>query len=153
MPKKPNTEVTGLHCAEPGCNGVLELRWSPRFERWFYGCSNYPDCNGVLPANRNGSPRGKPRTRELQGWRKKAHNAFDPLWKDGHCTRPEAYLWLQAVMDMTKDEAHMFMMDMTNCKKVVEAVRTHGPGTEFWDQWWQKRTRFTVKLADFAKKI
>jgi len=128
-------EVKGWKCAEPGCEGILELRWSHKLGRWFYGCTRWPDCNGILPANEDGSPRGRPRTRELQGWRNRAHNAFDPIWQEGYCKRPTAYAWLQEVMEMSSDEAHMFEMNIEQCQRVIERVETHGPGTDFWRRW------------------
>jgi ssDNA-binding Zn-finger/Zn-ribbon topoisomerase 1 len=134
-PPKPKGQVEGLRCAEPGCNGLLVLRWSIQLNRWFYGCVEWPKCHGILPANMDGSPRGKPRTRELQGWRNQAHEAFDCLWKEGHVSRGGAYSWLQEVMEMSSDEAHMFEMNVEQCQKVVEKVETHGPGTAFWKEW------------------
>lgn len=134
-PPRPIGRVDGLRCAEPGCDGVLELRWSTQLGRWFYGCSRFPDCNGILPANENGSPRGRPRTRELQGWRNRAHEAFDPIWQEEHCSRGGAYAWLREVMELTSDEAHMFEMGVEQCQRVVELVRTQGPGTDFWRKW------------------
>jgi ssDNA-binding Zn-finger/Zn-ribbon topoisomerase 1 len=148
-PPKPTGKVEGLRCAEPGCDGVLELRWSIPLGRWFYGCSRWPGCEGILPANENGSPRGRPRTRELQGWRNRAHGAFDPIWQEGHCSRNGAYGWLQEVMELTADEAHMFEMSIEQCKRVVEKVQTHGPGTEFWKGW---RSRSKKRKARGRKK-
>jgi len=135
-------EVKGWKCAEPGCDGVLELRWSHNLGRWFYGCSEWINgCKGILPANEDGSPRGRPRTRELQGWRNDAHNAFDPIWQDGHCKRPTAYAWLQEVMEMSSDEAHMFEMNIEQCQRVIEKVKTHGPETDFWRRWRKARSK------------
>jgi hypothetical protein len=132
---KATREAKGLKCAEPGCDGTLELRWSPKTGSFFYGCSGWPRCEGALPANEDGSPRGRPRTRELQGWRNRAHETFDRIWMDGHCSRGGAYGWLQEVMGMTTDEAHMYQMTIDQCKRVIEEVRVNGPGTEFWTEW------------------
>lgn len=127
--------VEGLECAEGDCNGTLELRYSGRLGRPFYGCTRFPDCKGILPANEDGSPRGGPRTRELQGWRNRAHQAFDCLWKEKHCPRRDAYSWLASAMGISGEKAHMFQMSAEQCKQVIELVQTKGPGTEFWKQW------------------
>ena len=127
--------VGGLRCAEPECDGELELRWSPKLGRHFYGCSHYPDCNGVLPANQDGSPRGSPRTRELQRWRRWAHESFDPIWKKGLLSRGAAYAWLTAALGQTSAQAHMERLDIDGCMRVMTAVREKGPGTDFWKGW------------------
>lgn len=129
-----DVDVAG-RCAEPGCDGLLEKRYSKQHDTYFYGCCNYPDCNGVLPANPDGSPRGKPRSRELMAARTAAHAAFDKLWQDGHCDRGAAYSWLRAATGLEHHEAHMFRMDAGQCTIVIERVSTHGPGTEFWERW------------------
>jgi ssDNA-binding Zn-finger/Zn-ribbon topoisomerase 1 len=131
----PAGEVHGLKCAEPGCKRLLVLRRSHRLSMWFYGCQGYPSCNGTLPAEDDGSPRGRPRTRELQGWRNRAHEAFDCLWKDGHCDRGAAYSWLRAATGLSHKNAHMMKMNVEQCQTVIRLVTDKGPGTEFWDQW------------------
>lgn len=131
--------VEGLECAEPGCTGTLELRYSAKISRRFYGCSRHPHCSGILPANEDGSPVGGPRTRELQGSRRRAHDAFDCLWKEKHCSRGDAYSWLRSAMGLSHDEAHMFQMSAEQCALVIQYVETKGPGTEFWQQWQTER--------------
>lgn len=138
---KPAGRVVGLRCAEPGCGGELVLRWSGRLESWFYGCTRFPECEGVLPANEDGSPRGRPRTRELQGWRNRAHQAFDRIWKDGHVSRGVAYAWLQAASGWSAQQAHMFEMSVQQCQRVIRLVAEKGPGTEFWRSWRRRRPR------------
>jgi len=143
MPEESPGEVRGLRCAEPGCEGILELRWSPRFGTWFYGCSRWPSCNGTLPAEVDGAPRGEPRTKELQGWRAKAHKVFDEIWKTGRnrVHRRTAYAWLRRVMVLPPDKAHISRMDVEQCKRVIEMVKEKGPGTEFWASWYRPGKR------------
>lgn len=124
-----------LACAEDGCDGKLVFRWSTRLQKAFYGCTRWPECKGVLPANDDGTPRGEPRTRELMGWRNKAHEAFDLIWRDQHATRPAAYSWLRAATGLDHESAHMSKMGVDQCKLVLHVVETKGPGTEFWDKW------------------
>lgn len=146
-------KVEGLRCVEPGCEaGELRLRWSHRTEMFFYGCSNHPRCDGTLPANPNGSPRGAPRTKEVQSWRDKAHKTFDPIWREGHATRTQAYRWLQFVMRIDAEKAHHMLFGIAECQLVIQLVKLKGPGTPHWETWvaagrpgWpippQKRTR------------
>jgi len=115
----PEAAVQGLKCAEPGCSGTLHIRTS-RFG-WFYSCEHWPACIGTLPANKDGSPRGEPRTKELQGWRNKAHGTFDVIWKNGDLTRSQAYAWLKRQLGW--DYApHMADMTIEQCQEVIWVV-------------------------------
>lgn len=133
--EEPVGRVDDLACAEPGCGGRLVLRMGFRINRRFYGCERYPACNGTLPANADGSPRGQPRTKEVQGARNQAHAAFDRLWREKHCSRGGAYAWLQEVTGLSKGEAHISMFDVERCREVAVHVETKGPGTAYWDAW------------------
>lgn len=133
----PPGAVFGLACAEPECSGQLVCRWSHKLQRWFYGCSVYPDCLGTLPADKAGAPHGKPRTKALQRARAAAHEAFDTLWKGGHCSRGTAYAWLRRVMVLKPNQAHMYKMNSNQCARVVQLVAEKGPGTKFWTSWYR----------------
>jgi len=130
----PSGIVTGLICTEPGCGGRLELRRSHRINKWFYGCDKYPTCNGILPADNDGSPKGTQQTKVTRSARRRAHAAFDRLWMDGHArSRGAAYSWLAEVLG--QGSAHMFEMDEAQCERVLLAVTEKGPGTDYWDAW------------------
>lgn len=129
-----------LACAEPGCDGLLRIRFSHKLNRRFYGCERWPKCSGILPANDDGTPSGRPRTRALQGSRNRAHGAFDTLWKGGHTKRADSYAWLAEVMAIDRMDAHMFRMDEQQCQQVIELVDMKGPGTPYWEPWVERRT-------------
>lgn len=136
-------EVLGMKCVEPGCTGILRLMWSDRVQRYWYSCSHWPACKGSMPAEADGAPRGKPRTRALQEQRVRTHEVFDVLWKKGHCSRGTAYAWFRRVMVLTPDKAHIYKLDIEGCEKLIRMVREKGPGTEFWRSWYNpgKRTK------------
>ena len=139
-------ETVGLRCAEPNCNGELRRRWSPKTASWFYGCKRFTaGCRGVLPANRDGSPRGMPRTRELQGLRNACHKLFDAGWQSGvvlegellprRRSRSIAYKWLAEVMSVPREEAHFFMFNEQECERALTILKEKGPGTQSWMDW------------------
>lgn len=141
QPDEAPGEVLGLKCAELDCDGVLRLRWSSRFSCWFYGCERFPVCNGTLPAEVDGAPRGKPRTKELQGWRVKAHAAFDVIWKIRGFRRHTAYAWLRRVMVMPPNQAHIGKFNIDQCQKIIRLVEEKGPDTPFWASWYRPGKR------------
>lgn len=47
-----------------------------------------------------------------------AHDAFDPLWKEGHMTRSEAYAWLAEKLGIRKSDCHMVNFDQATCQQV-----------------------------------
>jgi hypothetical protein len=146
----PPGAVDGLTCAEPGCGGCLRIRRSYRLNKWFYGCEKYPTCNGTLPANEDGAPRGVPRGKKLQAARVAAHDVFDRLWKDKHCTRKSAYAWLR---ELLRFDAHIGEMDSDQCEEVVAMVAEHGPGSSYWVRWFERHSiALSVKRASRPRK-
>ena len=68
-------------------------------------------------------PLGRLADRRLRIWKKRAHAAFDPLWKKGDMTRSKAYRWLSERLDIDPEWCHIGMFGMRYCKKVVAVCR------------------------------
>lgn len=68
------------------------------------------------------TPLGTLANDELRKWRKKAHNEFDKLWKGKtrRMTRYNAYSLLSKQMNLTKDETHIALFEIEQCKQVIE---------------------------------
>lgn len=66
------------------------------------------------------TPLGRLANKELREWKKKAHEAFDPLWKHGGMKRSQAYEWLAGTLGIKKEHCHIGMFDVNYCKKTVE---------------------------------
>lgn len=116
-----------MACPEPGCGGQLRRRFSPRFERHFYGCTEYnrTGCTGSIGAHRDGRPLGIPADGPTKEWRKKAHAALDPLWKEGHVSRGKAYRWLAKKLRVT-GEVHIGEMGINDCRRAIAVVELFG---------------------------
>ena len=52
----------------------------------------------------------------------RAHAAFDTVWKGRKMTRKDAYKWMQQVLRLKYEEAHIAMFDSTTCERLIEAV-------------------------------
>jgi hypothetical protein len=90
------------------------------FDGFYYlcECGAYSGCHKGTQ-NAKGAPCG-PRTRAA---RKRAHEAFDPLWEYGAMPRAEAYQWLAEALGMHKAECHIGFMGWQDAERVVAAVR------------------------------
>ena len=62
---------------------------------------------------------------ELRAAKMAARAAFDPLWKSGAKKRGSAYAWLSDALGMDKKDCHIGMMDVADCRRVVEACKGH----------------------------
>lgn len=85
-------------------------------------------CNAYVGVHK-GTDRalGRLADSELRYWKKAAHAAFDPLWQkqisqgiSKHTARGNAYKWLAEQMQLDSNDAHIGMMDVEQCKRVVE---------------------------------
>lgn len=87
--------------------------------RKFYVC--WP-CDAYVGTHKDsGAPLGSMANAELRKARRAAHAAFDPLW-DRTMARNQAYAWLAKAMGLPKNQTHIGMFDVDQCKRVVELV-------------------------------
>lgn len=65
-------------------------------------------------------PFGRLADAELRKAKMAAHNAFDPLWREGGYSRSEAYKWLAEQLGVSRDRCHIGLFDLDLCHAVVE---------------------------------
>lgn len=78
-------------------------------------------CDARVGVHHNNpdKPLGTMANEELRNWRRKAHMAFDPIWKTGSMTRGGAYEWLKIKFGR---EIHIGQSDIAVCKRIIELV-------------------------------
>lgn len=113
----------------PKCSKQGELVDSKIVYGKSYGHIWYCDCEpeGVYVGinKKTGKPLGTMADKKLRVLRKRAHAAFDPLWK---CDKPkmsrtEAYGWLSSAMNVELEFCHIGMFDIEQCEIVERLAR------------------------------
>ena len=85
---------------------------------WICGpCGAYVGCHKGTTR-----PLGRLADAELRAWKRRAHEAFDPLWQSGGMTRHEAYWHMAAIMGLRLSEAHIGEFDVEQCERLVERL-------------------------------
>lgn len=120
-----NRLALGTHCPHPcgECGAVMVLRDS-RFGL-FYGCTAYPACKATHGAHKKtGQPLGIPADKPTKAERIAAHAVFDRLWDGAGAVfdRQHAYQWMAAMMDLSKDEAHIGRFNAVQCQHLRALV-------------------------------
>jgi len=64
---------------------------------------------------------GRIANKELRELKHQAHEAFDPLWKDGYMSRTDAYAALAYSLGLDIEHTHIGMFDEVLCKKAIRA--------------------------------
>lgn len=108
----------------PDCRSRMVLRWHSGHERWFYGCSRYPACNGYHSARGDGQPLGIPAPQSVRDARKRAHAAMGRLFHRvaphrKRDARERVYRWLAEQMEMSRYDCHVSRFDQGLCECVV----------------------------------
>ncbi len=85
-----------------------------------YQCS----CGATHGAHASGAPMGTPGDRVTRALRQSAHASFDRLWSGGKAfmDRNMAYRWMGQTLRLSKDQAHIGLMDAAQCKALMAAV-------------------------------
>lgn len=85
-----------------------------------YLCRNCRAFVGVHPGT--DTPLGTLANDELREWRKEAHFWFDRIWKKPTriTTRYNAYGYLAKKMGLPREETHIGMFEIEQCKKVIK---------------------------------
>lgn len=87
-------------------------------------CTRFPKCQAFVSCHRKtGEPMGTMADAELRGLRRRAHAAFDPLWKVQRWPRRDAYTWLAATLNINRSDCHIGMMDAALCRRVITACQ------------------------------
>lgn len=55
-----------------------------------------------------------------------AHRAFDAIWKSGAMKRVQAYKWMQRVMGLTWQQAHIALLGADECARLIRLVKARG---------------------------
>ena len=89
-------------------------------------CNAYVGCH---PKHQQFSPTGitplgRLANAELRREKRRAHEAFDPLWRSNEMNRQDAYHWLASQLGMSAANCHIGMLDVDGCRAVVAAVAT-----------------------------
>lgn len=88
-----------------------------------YLCQCVPGWAYVGCHKTTGEPLGTLADSETRDWRKMAHAAFDPLWKEKGWDRGDAYKWLSYQLGIPQEQCHIGMFDVARCKRVIDACR------------------------------
>lgn len=87
----------------------------------YYVCARYPACDSYVAAHQQSLlPMGTLANPKLRYQRVQAHAAFNRLWLDGLMSRKQAYLWLQAKLDLPVQEAHIAKFSTYRCEQLVK---------------------------------
>ena len=109
-----------IKCGE--CGAPMRLLESRKFGK-FYGCTKWPKCNGTHGAHqKTGKPLGIPANAETKKKRIQAHEAFDTLWINNKGSRKSAYIWMQEILSLPKEEAHISRFDIATCERLIKAI-------------------------------
>lgn len=83
-----------------------------------YMCYYCKPCDAYVGCHKNTmKPLGTMANRELREWRKKAHAAIDPWWKNGTMTRQGVYT---ALKNYFGKEIHIGECNIDMCKTIVK---------------------------------
>lgn len=106
----------------PDCGARLLLEASG--VRLLYRCEGRREkgCQGVHGARRNGLPLGIPGDRDTRQARKLAHAALEPLCRSGQLSKKEAYIWIQHVMSLPHQEAHIGYFSKEQCQILINLI-------------------------------
>ena len=87
----------------------------------YYVCARYPVCDSYVAAHRRTClPMGTLADGSLRRKRIQAHTAFNRLWEDGLMSKRQAYLWLQAKLDLPEQETHIGRFSEFRCEQVTQ---------------------------------
>ena len=88
------------------------------YSKLFYQCKPCDAMVGCHPGTRK--PLGRLADAELRRAKQAAHAAFDPKWQSKKMNRHAAYRWLSEQTGIDRLQCHIGMMDVEQCKRVVE---------------------------------
>lgn len=125
VPAPPPEQPTECpHCGSRVEYTTNESIYGRRYGRWpyCYVCTN-PDCGAYVGTHpKTNRALGSLATPTVRNARKRAHAAFDPLWKSGTLDRGHAYQLLADALEIPRANCHIGWFDEDLCRRVVESI-------------------------------
>ena len=107
----------------PGCRRRMRLELvASGVLRKVWRCPRWPLCDYLCSAHADGRPMGVPADQPTRAARARLHAVFDRLWTSGKLTRAQAYTFLAAVTDLSKDQAHISRFDKATCEALIDVL-------------------------------
>lgn len=83
-------------------------------------------CNAYVGCYRGTDiPMGRVANTVLRLKRQETHQVFDAFWKKQNWTRSAAYRWLAQSLQVPEGDAHIGMMEMDGCERVIRLCREY----------------------------
>ena len=95
-----------------------------------YGMIYYcKPCNAWVGVHKgSGAPLGTLANAELRAYRRKAHGLFDRIWRRRWMSRGKAYAWLSEQMGLAREETHLGMFSIEQCRTVIDLCLAYERG-------------------------
>ncbi|MCM1142780.1 MAG: DUF3268 family zinc-finger domain-containing protein [Muribaculum sp.] len=117
--------LLGLSC--PYCGRPTALVDSSLIYGKSYDCKCYycEPCQAWVGCHKGSyKAMGRLANKELRALKHQAHEAFDPIWKEGHLPRTKAYELLSVAFGLPIEQTHIGMFDEDMCRKVINVATT-----------------------------
>lgn len=113
--------LLGWSC--PYCGNPTKLVEDSQIYWRSYGTKCYicEPCGAWVGCHKNSDKAlGRVANKELRELKHQAHDAFDPIWKNGHLRRTQAYEVLSIALGLPTEQTHIGMFNEDMCRKVIE---------------------------------
>ena len=79
------------------------------------------DCDAFVGCHSGSDrPLGRLADARLREYKKRAHSCFDRIWKCHFMARSQAYKWLAEAMNLSGQETHIGMFNISQCQQVIQ---------------------------------
>jgi hypothetical protein len=134
--ENPGISVKCDYCGSPASLVPDSYLYGRSYGRNIWACWA---CDAYVGTHPDNTPLGRLANKSLRHAKMMAHANFDPIWKTAIAVknmkkseaRRLAYKWLAANMGLSRDECHIGMFDIDQCKQVIAIC---SPVLERWRQ-------------------
>ena len=123
----PDDALVLLGWSCPYCGNPTELVDSSEIYGQAYGgmCYYCVPCQAWVGCHKDSTKSlGRLADKNLRKLKHLAHEAFDPIWKDGYMSRSEAYLMLSRAFELPIGQTHIGMFNEELCRETIKFCKT-----------------------------
>lgn len=118
----PDDALVLLGWSCPYCGNPTELVDSSEIYGRSYGSKCYycRPCQAWVGCHKDSDKSlGRLANKELRQLKHQAHEAFDPIWREGFISRSDAYKILSIALGLPQEQTHIGMFNEDMCRTVI----------------------------------